>query len=259
MPRCTLAVEGHQQKIQSPAPNPETEVNLTGPVQSPYVGDLVLGALDGSVTTFAVVAAATGAAQPASVVLIIGIANLFASGVSMALGNYLGTKSEEEFREKHRRREEYETERFPELEKEEVRKIFADKGFQGEDLERAVEIITSNKQIWVETMMRDELRISPEKRSPWLSGLVMLIAFVLAGSVPLLPYLISLFEPSFRPLALSSSVVMTFAAIFGVGTARSLVTGRRWWIAGIEMTVIGAIASLIAYVIGRVLGILLGL
>jgi VIT1/CCC1 family predicted Fe2+/Mn2+ transporter len=259
MPRCTLAVEGHQQKIQSPAPNPETEVNLTGPVQSPYVGDLVLGALDGSVTTFAVVAAATGAAQPASVVLIIGIANLFASGVSMALGNYLGTKSEEEFREKHRRREEYETERFPELEKEEVRKIFADKGFQGEDLERAVEIITSNKQIWVETMMRDELRISPEKRSPWLSGLVMLIAFVLAGSVPLLPYLISLFEPSFRPLALSSSVVMTFAAIFGVGTARSLVTGRRWWIAGIEMTVIGAIASLIAYVIGRVLGILLSL
>lgn len=259
MPRCTLAVEGHQQKIQSPAPNPETEVNLTGPVQSPYVGDLVLGALDGSVTTFAVVAAATGAAQPASVVLIIGIANLFASGVSMALGNYLGTKSEEEFREKHRRREEYETERFPELEKEEVRKIFADKGFQGEDLERAVEIITSNKQIWVETMMRDELRISPEERSPWLSGLVMLIAFVLAGSVPLLPYLISLFEPSFRPLALSSSVVMTFAAIFGVGTARSLVTGRRWWIAGIEMTVIGAIASLIAYVIGRVLGILLSL
>ena len=254
-----FAVEGHQQKIQSPAPNPETEVNLTGPVQSPYVGDLVLGALDGSVTTFAVVAAATGAAQPASVVLIIGIANLFASGVSMALGNYLGTKSEEEFREKHRRREEYETERFPELEKEEVRKIFVDKGFQGEDLERAVEIITSNKQIWVETMMRDELRISPEKRSPWLSGLVMLIAFVLAGSVPLLPYLISLFEPSFRPLALSSSVVMTFAAIFVVGTARSLVTGRRWWIAGMEMAVIGVIASLIAYVVGRFLGILLSL
>jgi len=259
MPKRQFAVEMHQQKIQSPAPNPEIEVNLTGPVQSPYVGDLVLGALDGSVTTFAVVAAATGAAQPASVVLIIGIANLFASGVSMALGNYLGTKSEEEFREKHRRREEYETERFPELEKEEVRKIFADKGFQGEDLERAVEIITSNKQIWVETMMRDELRISPEKRSPWLSGLVMLIAFILAGSVPLIPYLISLFEPSFRPSALSSSVVMTFAAIFGVGTARSLVTGRRWWIAGMEMTVIGAIASLIAYVIGRFLGILLSL
>src|SRR2546425_7540427 len=159
-----FAVERHQEKAPGPAPNLESEVNVTGPIQSPYVGDLVLGALDGSVTTFAVVAAATGAGQPASIVLIIGMANLFASGVSMALGNYLGTKSEEEFREKHRRREEYETERFPELEKEEVRKIFADKGFQGEDLERAVEIITSNKQIWVETMMRDELRISPEKK-----------------------------------------------------------------------------------------------
>src|SRR2546422_5626737 len=254
-----FAVERHQQKIQSPAPNPETEVNLTGPVQSPYVGDLVVRAMHGRFTAFAGVAAATGASQRASVVLIIGIANLFASGVSMALGNYLGTKSEEEFREKHRRREEYETERFPELEKEEVRKIFADKGFQGEDLERAVEIITSNKQIWVETMMRDELRISPEKRSPWLSGLVMLIAFILAGSVPLIPYLISFFEPSFRTLAPSSSVVMTFAAIFGVGTARSLVTGRRWWIAGMEMAVIGVIASLIAYVVGRFLGILLSL
>jgi len=259
MLKHSFAVERHQEKAQGPAPNLESEVNVTGPIQSPYVGDLVLGALDGSVTTFAVVAAATGAGQPASIVLIIGIAILFASGVSMALGNYLGTKSEEEFREKHRRREEYETERFPELEKEEVRKIFADKGFQGEDLERAVEIITSNKKIWVETMMRDELRISPEVRSPWQSGLAMLTAFILAGSVPLLPYLISLFGPGFRALALSSSVVMTFAAIFGVGTARSLVTGRRWWIAGVEMTVIGAIASLIAYVIGRVLGILLSL
>lgn len=259
MPNCRLPVQRDKQTPQGQALNPETEINVTGPVQSPYVGDLVLGALDGSVTTFAVVAAATGAGQPASVVLIIGIANLFASGVSMALGNYLGTKSEEEFREKHRRREEYETERFPEVEKDEVRKIFAEKGFQGEDLERAVEIITSNKKIWVETMMRDELRISPEERSPWVSGLAMLIAFILAGSVPLVPYLISLLQPGFRSLALSASVVMTFAAIFGVGTARSLVTGRRWWIAGVEMTVIGAIASLIAYVIGRVLGILLSL
>src|SRR3989454_4469544 len=178
-----FAVERHQQKIQSPAPNPETEVNLTGPVQSPYVGDLVLGALDGSVTTFAVVAAATGAAQPASVVLIIGIANLFASGVSMALGNYLGTKSEEEFREEHRRREEYETERFPELEKEEVRKIFPDKGFQAGDLEGGVEIIPSNKKTWEEPMIRDELKISPEVRSPCQGGLAMLPPLTLAGSV----------------------------------------------------------------------------
>src|SRR2546428_5570638 len=107
--------------------------------------------------------------------------------------------------------------------------------------------------------MRDELRNGPEVRSQWQSGLAMLTAFILAGSVPLLPYLFSLFGPGFRPLALSSSVAMTFAAIFGVGTARSLVTGRRWWIAGVEMTVIGAIASLIEYVIGRVLGILLRL
>jgi vacuolar iron transporter family protein len=259
MPNARSPVQRHKQKTESTPLNPGTEVNVTGPVDSPYVGDLVLGAIDGSVTTFAVVAAATGAGQPASVVLIIGLANLFASGVSMALGNYLGTKSEEEFREKHRRREEYETERFPEVEKEEVRKIFAEKGFQEEDLDRAVEIITSNKKVWVETMMRDELRIPPEARSPWLSGLAMLIAFILAGSVPLVPYLISLIQPGFRTLALSSSVVMTFAAIFGVGTARSLVTGRRWWIAGVEMAVIGAIASLIAYVIGRVLGILLSL
>src|SRR3989442_6382720 len=172
-----FAVERHKEKAQGPAPSLESEVNVTGPIQSPYVGDLVLGALDGGVTTFAVVAAATGAGQPASIVLIIGMANLFASGVSMALGNYLGTKSEEEFREKHRKREEYETERFPELEKEEVRKIFADKGFQGEDLERAVKKITSNKHIWVETMMRHEWRYSPEKRRPSLSGLLKLIAY----------------------------------------------------------------------------------
>src|SRR5207249_12176144 len=151
MHKHSFAVERHQEKAPGPAPSLESEVTVTGPIQSPYVGGLVLGALDGSVTTFAVVAAATGAGQPASIVLIIGMANLFASGVSMALGNYLGSKSEEEFREKHCRREEYERERCEELEKEEVRNILDDKGFQGEDLERAVEIITSKRKIWVET------------------------------------------------------------------------------------------------------------
>ncbi|MDP5172401.1 MAG: VIT1/CCC1 transporter family protein, partial [Bacteroidia bacterium] len=97
-----------------------------------YLGEFVYGGIDGSVTTFAVVAGAAGADLSLGVILILGFANLIADGFSMSVGAYLSTKSERDNYEKHRKIEYAEVETIPEIEKEEVRDIYRAKGFEGE-------------------------------------------------------------------------------------------------------------------------------
>src|SRR3989338_8162321 len=99
-----------------------------------YVGDFVYGAIDGSVTTFAVVSGVAGAGLSSNVVIILGLANLLGDGLSMAIGNYLSSKSEREFVQQERKREEWEIEHYPEGEVEEIRQIFLRKGFKGKQL-----------------------------------------------------------------------------------------------------------------------------
>ena len=111
-----------------------------------YLGDAVLGALDGCVTTFAVVAGATGGALAPFVVIILGFANLIADGFSMAVGNYHATKSQNEHVDKIRRQETQHIDTVPDGEREEIRQIFAHKGFEGETLEKVVDTITSSRE-----------------------------------------------------------------------------------------------------------------
>ena len=99
------------------------------------IGDLVYGATDGAVTTFAVVAGVVGAALSPSIILILGFSNLFADGFSMAVGNYLGSKSQKEYIEKERRREEWEIDNLVEQEKQEIKDIYTKKGFTAELLD----------------------------------------------------------------------------------------------------------------------------
>jgi len=223
-----------------------------------YIGDFVFGALDGIITTFAVVAGVAGASLHSSVVLILGFANLLGDGCSMALGSYLSTKSEQQYGERERKREEWEIERIPELEREEIKQIYRKKGFQGEDLERAAQILTSNKKTWVDTMMLEELNIVREEKSPRMSGLATLAAFTTVGFVPLLAYVAALLAPGLKPVTFPIAVGMTFVTIFIAGSARSYVTGKRWWKAGIEMTLVGGLAACAAYVVGYLLGGLAG-
>jgi VIT1/CCC1 family predicted Fe2+/Mn2+ transporter len=122
-----------------------------------YIGDAVLGAVDGCVTTFAVVAGAVGGGFSEIVVIVLGFANVLADGFSMAVSNYLGTKSECEEVDKARRTERTHIEAIPAGEREEIRQIFARKGFGGDLLERIVEVITSNPKLWVDTMLTEEL------------------------------------------------------------------------------------------------------
>lgn len=211
-----------------------------------FIGDLVYGANDGIITTFAVVAGAAGASLSPAVVLILGFANLVADGLSMGASNYLSKKSETDYAKAQREKENWEIENLPALEIEEIREIFTKKGFTGKDLERATEIVTSNKQVWLETMMRDELGIIiDEHDDPKIHGILTFLSFVLAGLVPLLPYLFSQSGNNFV-----YSYLFGIGTLFIVGSLRSLVSVTNWIKSGLEMLLIGSLTAFVAYQIG---------
>ena len=213
-----------------------------------YLRDWVYGGIDGAVTTFAIVAGVVGAALSANIVIILGLANLIADGVSMAAGNYSATKTEIDEVARTREMEKRHIAEDPDGEREEIRQIFMAKGFEGETLERAVEAITSDRERWISTMITEEFGLSENIRAPMTAALATFAAFVVCGVVPLVPFF--LLEPS---LASPVALAMTAMVFFGIGSMKSRWSLARWWTSGLETLVIGCGAAAIAYGIGYAL------
>lgn len=213
-----------------------------------YVRDWIYGGVDGAVTTFAVVSGVAGAALSPSIVMILGVANLIADGFSMAASNYLGTKAEIDDRERLARIERRHIEIAPEGEREEVREIYRQKGFEGEALESAVEQITSNKDLWVETMLADEYGLPAEVRSPIKAASSTFSAFIVCGLVPLLPYLFGAGN------AFLYSCIMTGVTFFAIGSVKARWSTSGWLRSGLETLAIGGSAAALSYIIGSLLG-----
>lgn len=237
-----------------------SQIHEGGPTdyKGQYFGEFVYGAIDGTVTTFAVVAGAAGAALSPSIVIILGFANLIADGFSMASGNFLSERTQRDFINKERKREEWEIETVPEGEKEEIREIFKKKGFRGRDLDRAVSIITSDKKIWVDTMMADELGLLESPKSPLKTASATYFGFISIGIIPLLAYVFSYFLPFFQNNTFAIAVVMTFVALVVIGVIKRYVTKKDIWKSVIETVFIGGMAAVISYLIGFLLRWLVG-
>ncbi|MBX2841614.1 MAG: VIT1/CCC1 transporter family protein [Flammeovirgaceae bacterium] len=218
-----------------------------------YLGEFVYGGIDGSVTTFAVVAGAEGAGLDASVVIILGFANLIADGFSMSVGSYLSNKSEKENYAKHEKIEYWEVENIPEEEEKEIRDIYRQKGFKGDLLEQVVAVITKDKKRWVDEMMKDELEMMPSNKSPLSMGAVTFLAFIVVGFIPLFVYVLAYM--SYFPedkLFLTSSVLTLFA--FGIiGFLKAYITQTNRWKGIIETLFLGASAAVLAYLVGDLL------
>lgn len=223
-----------------------------------YLGEFVYGGIDGSVTTFAVVAGAAGAELSLSVVLILGFANLLADGFSMSVGAYLSTKSELENYEKHRRIEYAEVEEIPEIEQEEVREIYRQKGFNGELLEQVVAVITADKDRWVDTMMKEELEMIPEGKSPIMIGTVTYVSFIVVGLIPLLSYLFAWGRDTSANEMFLISCLLTSVAFLLVGWLKAYVTQNSVWRGMAETLFLGASAAAVAYLVGDWLERLIG-
>jgi len=211
-----------------------------------YLRDWIYGGVDGSVTTFAVVSGVAGARLSSWVILVMGFANLFADGFSMAASNFLGTKAEHEDLQRLEAVENRHIDMAPEGEREEVRQIFRQKGFAGDDLQRIVELVTADRNRWIRTMLTEEYGLPHEVRSPFIAALSTFSSFLVCGLVPLLPYLFHMDNP------ITLSMIMTGAVFFAIGSAKSRWSTASWWSSGLATLIVGAIAAALAYFAGVV-------
>ncbi len=209
-----------------------------------YLRDWIYGGIDGAITTFAIVAGVVGANLSVGVILVLGLANLVADGFSMAASNYSGTKSEHDDYERIKAIELRHIRNYPEGEVEEIRQIYARKGFEGKELEAMVKLITAKEDVWLDTMLKEEHSISPIQRSPMRAAIATFIAFSICGAVPLIPFLLGM-----NASAIVASI-MTGMVFLAIGAAKSLWSLQRWWSSALETFFIGMFAAGLAYGIG---------
>ena len=212
-----------------------------------YLRDWIYGGIDGAVTTFAVVSGVAGARLSAWIILALGFANLLADGFSMAASNFLGTKAEHDDWHRLEAIEHRHIDVDPEGEREEVRQIFQLKGFDGEELKRIVELVTTNRDRWVRTMLSEEYGLPQKIRSPWIAAISTFTAFLVCGLVPLFPYVARVSNP------FAVSILMTATVFFAIGSAKSKWSTISWWRSGLTTLVVGAIAAVLAYGAGLIL------
>jgi VIT1/CCC1 family predicted Fe2+/Mn2+ transporter len=220
---------------------------LAAPQKHNYVGDAVLGGIDGCITTFAIVSSSVAAGLPNMAALVLGLANITADGFSMAISNYQAAKSRGELVETLRKEEARHIKLIPEGEREEVRQIYANKGFSGELLEEVVAVITADEERWIDTMIREEHGLQTENPNPVMCGLTTFAAFLAIGILPLLPFMLT-FLPAQHVFASSTGIAAL--AFFGIGCAKGKLLGRPVWRNGFGTLLIGMIAAALAYAVG---------
>jgi len=237
------------------AQHDEQKIHQQGPLLirfQDYLGEFVYGGIDGCVTTFAVVAGSVGAGLDSSVIIILGFANLLADGFAMSVGAYLSTKTERENYNKHRKIEYWEVDHMPEAEEEEIREIYREKGFEGQLLEEVVKVIISNKDRWVDVMMKEELGMIEESKSPLKMGAVTYFSFISIGLIPLIVYVWD-YISDFPADTFFWSCVFTATGFIFIGFLKTYVTQTSKWRGILETLVLGALAALVSYYVGNVL------
>lgn len=214
------------------------------------VRDIILGGQDGLVNVLGVVLAVAAATNEARVVIIAGIAANLAESLSMAAVAYTSTKAYNQYYFSEFEREKREIEEIPHEEKKEIYDIYYQKGFRGTLLKQIVTKITSSKDLWLETMMTDELKLSRDQLGkPLKSALIVGVAAVVGSTIPLIPF----FLLSVKQGIVTALVVSTLT-LFLTGVLKAKFTIGSWLKNGVEMAIIGMVTALAGYGIGVLLG-----
>jgi VIT1/CCC1 family predicted Fe2+/Mn2+ transporter len=171
----------------------------------------------------------------------------------MAASNFLGTRAEDQQRDRLRRIEEEHIDRIPDGEREEIRQIMQAQGFKDAELDRAVDIITADRRQWIEMMLKEEYGVPLAGPVAWKAATATFIAFLVIGLIPLLPFLLRLLTGSEVPAPYLWSTLMTGAAFFVVGAAKSRFVDQHWSWSGLETLTVGGGAAALAYVCGVLL------
>ncbi len=218
------------------------------------VRDMIFGANDGLVSTLAFVAGVVGAITNPSIVLLSGVAELFAGTISMAVGSYQSSKSELEVLEREGQRKKVKKGKTPEEEREELIKFYESEGFKRGDAEAIVDRVIKEKELPLQATTIEQLGLAPEELGkPVKAGVLCGVSFGLAALVPILPFAlpIGIWD------AMIASVIGTVATLFGVGAMKTIFSRRNWVRSGLEMMGIGASAAAITYLIGTLFSMII--
>ena len=214
--------------------------------QSSYIRDVVFGFGDGVNTSLGIVAGVGAAEISAGIVILAALVGMFTGAKAMAVQNYLAVKSQREILESEIKRELYEIEHLPDREREEIEEIYKAKGFEGEELQKVVDKITSDKDVWLKTMLTEELGLNLEIAGhPLKSAFTMFGAFLLGGILPIIPFFFT-----GGLVALLIGIGISITSSFIVGAKKSKMAKKNWVRGGIEMAGLGTGIALLGYGIG---------
>lgn len=227
-------------------------LQIHGAVNGKLIKAAVYGANDGMITTFAVVAGVVGGGLTPAVVLILGFANLIADGISMGLSDYLGERSEQRYKKYQYDVQKWEVKHIPDEETKELHSFFERHQVQQPDTKTLTQIIQKYPKLWSELGFIEELGMSPQlENQTWKTGLITFISFVVAGFLPLAPYVLKTLGVHFSGNSeFLISIITTGSTMFFIGSLRTIFTKGKWWQNGLEMLGIGALAAVAAYAIG---------
>jgi vacuolar iron transporter family protein len=237
--------------------NTQSAIDTKHTALQSYFKEVIYGGIDGIVTTFAVVAGFSGAALSSDstvqlsfmIVLLFGLANLFADAASMGLGNFLSVRSEQDLYNATRKRKLSEMGKQPESEIDETIALMVERGFSKEQAIELANIYRTNEDYWVDFLMTNKLEMSdPRGENPALTGSATFFSFLFFGSIPLLPFMfISSGDAS---LAFNLSIIGTFMALVVLGLLKWHVIGAKLFASLSEVITVGGTAAILAFIVG---------
>lgn len=249
MDRCMMTLhqrlrDAARQRIQTRA----KEHHGTSDTVRARLRDAVFGTQDGLISTMGALTGIAAGTQNREAVVIAGFVIVAVESLSMAAGSYLSSKSQREYLERLLREEEEEIARDPEGERQEIWDMYRARGFADAEIDIIAKRLLSDPKLLLEDMAHKELGISPETlEEPFGNALVMGIAYVIGGFVPVAPYLL-------LPIAAAMpvSIAGTLLALFLFGGLKGRIVKQVWWRSGLEMLGIAGVAALVGFVIGQI-------
>ena len=215
--------------------------------QTNWLRDVILGGQDGLVNILGIILGVIAAGGSDNVLLVTGLAAAITESISMAAVGYTSSISERDFYRSELARETAEIETMPDAEAQEIRDIYAGKGFSGSLLESVVTTITANRDTWLTTMMEEELHIQPvAARAIIRTAVVIGVATLIGHLIPLVPFFVLPRVP-----ALVAAIALSTAALFGVGAYTAVTLVGDWRRAGLRFVAIGLGAAAIGFIVGR--------
>ncbi len=213
------------------------------------LSDIILGGQDGLVNVLGVILGVAAASSDFRIVIVAGLAATFAESISMGAVAYTSTKADAEYYESEYEREKREIKETPEIEKEEVRRIFSRWGFSGTQLTTAVATITKDENVWLDVMMGSELNLAKvDRNKALLSSFIVGISALVGSLVPLTPFFFLAIKT-----AIPVSILLSALTLFTFGYYKAIKTVGNGYRSGFELTVIGIVSALTGYLVGLVL------